>query len=130
MDVAWSSPLSPQEKLLITSTELWKEYLTASLKMCKNELEKQTNSQIRENRRAMDRRARRAFEDEHKGPSKFAGKRVEHRTQEELKWRVPHGLQWVEKHEDHRDEVCATRLAHLQKVCPNINIHHTTGEGR
>jgi hypothetical protein len=121
-------PLSPQEKLLIASTELWKEYLTASLKMCKNELEKQTNSQIRENRRAMDRRARRAFEDEHKGPSKFAGKRVEHRTQEELRWRVPHGLQWVEKYEDHRDEVWATRLAHLQKVCPNINIHHTTGE--
>jgi hypothetical protein len=56
--------------------------------------EKQTNSQIRENRRAMDKRARRAFEDEHKGPSKFAGKRVEHRTQEELRWRVPHGLQW------------------------------------
>ena len=113
MDVAWSSPLSPQEKLLITSTELWKEYLTASLKMCKNELEKQTNSQIRENRRAMDRRARRAFEDEHKGPSKFADKRVEHRTQEELRWRVPHGLQWVEKHEDHRDAVLASRLAHL-----------------
>ena len=105
MDVAWSSPLSPQEKLLITSTELWKEYLTASLRMCKNELEKQTNGQIRENRRAMDKRARRAFEDEHKGPSKFAGKRVEHRTQEELRWRVPHGLQWVEKHEDHRDAV-------------------------
>ena len=60
MDVAWSSPLNPQEKLLITSTELWKKYLTASLKACKDELEKQTNSQIRENRRAMDRRARKA----------------------------------------------------------------------
>ena len=56
----------------------------------------------------MDKRARRAFEDEHKGPSKFAGKRAEHRTQEELRWRVPHGLQWVEKHEDHRDAVWAT----------------------
>jgi len=105
MDVAWSSPLNPQEKLLITSTELWRKYLTASLKTCKDELEKQTNNQIRENRRAMDRRARKAFEDEHKGPSKFAGKRAEHRTQEELRWRVPHGLQWVERHEDSRDEM-------------------------
>jgi hypothetical protein len=128
MDVAWSSPLSPQEKLLITSTELWKEYLTVSLRSCRSELEKQTNDQLRENRRAMDQRARRAFEDEHKGPSKFAGKRVEHRTQEELKWRVPHGLQWVEKHEDRRDAVWATRLAQLQKVCPNVSIQHTTGE--
>jgi len=59
---------------------------TASLKTCKDELDKQTNNQIRENRRAMDRRARKAFEDEHKGPSKFAGKRAEHRTQEELRW--------------------------------------------
>jgi hypothetical protein len=76
----------------------------------------------------MDRRARKAFEDEHKGPSKFAGKRAEHRNQEELRWRVPHGLQWVEKHEDRRDEMWAARLVHLQKLCPNINIHHTTGE--
>ena len=54
--------------------------------------------------------------------------RVEHRTQEELKWRVPHGLQWVEKHEDNRDAVWATRLAHLQQVCPNVSVQHTTGE--
>jgi hypothetical protein len=128
MDVAWSSPLNPQEKLLITSTELWKKYLTASLKTCKDELEKQTNNQIRENRRAMDRRARKAFEDEHRGPSKFAGKRAEHRTQEELRWRVPHGLQWVERHEDSRDEMWAVRLAQLQRTCPGIRIHHTTGE--
>ena len=128
MDVAWSSPLNPQEKLLITSTELWKKYLTARLKTCKDELEKQTNNRIRENRRAMDRRARKAFEDEHKGPSKFAGKRAEHRTQEELRWRVPHGLQWVEKHEDSRDEVWAARLAQLQRTCPGIRIHHATGE--
>ena len=98
------------------------------MRSCKNELEKQTNDQLRENRQTMDKRARRAFEDEHKGPSKFAGKRVEHSTQEELKWRVPHGLQWVEKHEDRRDAVWATRLAQLQKVCPNVSIQHTTGE--
>jgi hypothetical protein len=38
MDVAWSPPLSPQEKLSITSTESWKKYLVASLKSCKDEL--------------------------------------------------------------------------------------------
>ena len=76
----------------------------------------------------MDGRARKAFEDEHKGPSKFAGKRVEHRTQEELRWRVPHGLQRVERHEDNRDEMWAARLAQLQRTCPGIRIHHTTGE--
>jgi hypothetical protein len=128
MDVAWSSPLNPQEKLFITSTEIWRKYLTASLKTCKDELERQTNNQVRENRRAMDRRARKAFEDEHKGPSKFAGKRAEHRTQEELRWRVPHGLQWVEEHEDGRDETWADRLAQLQRTCPGVRIHHTTGE--
>ena len=64
----------------------------------------------------MDRRARKAFEDEHKGPSKFAGKRVEHRTQEELRWRVPHGLQRVERHEDNRDEMWAARLADMPQA--------------
>ena len=78
MDVAWSSPLSPQEKLSITSTESWVKYLAASLKLCKEELERQPHNQVRENRRAMDRRAKKAVEDEHKGPSKFAGKRAEH----------------------------------------------------
>ena len=102
--------------------------LTASLKTCKDELEKQTNNQIRENRRAMDRRARKAFEDEHKGTSKLAGKRAEHRTQKELRWRVPHGLQWVERHEDSQDEMWAARLAQLQRTCPGIRIHHTSGE--
>jgi hypothetical protein len=76
----------------------------------------------------MDRRARKAFEDEHKGPSKFAGKREEHLTQEELRWRVPHGLQWVERHEDSRDQMWAARLAQLQRTCPGIRIHHATGE--
>jgi hypothetical protein len=118
MDVAYSSPLNPQKKLFITSTEIWRKYLTASLKTCKDKLERQTNNQIRENRRAMDRRARKAFEDEHKGPSKFAGKRAEHRTQEELRCRVPHGLQWVERHEDSRDEMWAARLAQLQRTMP------------
>jgi hypothetical protein len=100
MDVAWSSPLSPQEKVVHHINRSLEEVLDASLKSCKEELERQTNNQVRENRRAMDRRARKAFEDEHKGPSKFAGKRAEHRTQEELRWRVPHGLQWVERHEE------------------------------
>ena len=45
MDVAWSSPLSPQEKLSITSTESWRKYLVASLKSCKKELERQTVTQ-------------------------------------------------------------------------------------
>ena len=75
----------------------------------------------------MDRRARRAFEDEHKGPSKFAGKRTEHRTQEELRWRVPNGLQWVEWQEPARDEVWVERLARLHQECPGIRVHHTTG---
>jgi hypothetical protein len=85
MDIAWSSPLSPQEKLSITSTAAWMKYLGTSLKSCKEELDRQTHNQVRENRRAMDRRAKRAFEDERKGPSKFAGKRAEHRTQDELR---------------------------------------------
>jgi hypothetical protein len=75
----------------------------------------------------MDRRARKAFEDEHKGPSKFAGKRAEHRTQEELRWRVPHGIQWVEWQENARDEVWAERLALLRQECPGIQVQQITG---
>jgi hypothetical protein len=122
MDVAWSSPLSPQEKLFITSTEAWGKYLTANLKSCKEALERQTNDQVRENRRTMDRRARKAFKDEHKGPSNFAGKRAEHRTQEDLKWRVPRGIQWVNT----RDAVWTERLALLRQECPGIQVHHIT----
>jgi hypothetical protein len=126
MDVAWSSPLSPQEKLSITSTESWRKYLVASLKSCK-EVERQTISQVRENRRSTDRRARKAFEDEHKGPSNFAGKRAEHRTQEELRWRVPHGIQWVEWQKNARDEVWAERMALQRQECPGIQVHQITG---
>ena len=99
MDIAWSSPLSSQEKLSITSTEDWTKYLVATLKSCRGELERQTHKQVRESRRALDRRAKKSFDDEHKGPSKFAGKRAEHRTQKTLWWREPNGLQWVEWHE-------------------------------
>jgi hypothetical protein len=127
MDVAWRSPLSPQEKLSITSTEPWMKYLAASLKSCKEEVERQMHNQVRDNRRAMDRRAKRAFEDEHKGPSKFAGKRAEHRTQEELRWRVPNGIHWVEWREKARDEVWEERLALLHQECPGIQVHHITG---
>ena len=123
MDIAWSSPLSPQEKLSITSTA-WMKYLVTSLKSCKEELERQTHNQVRENRRAMDRRAKRAFEDEHKGPSKFAGKRAEHLTQEELRWRVPNGLKWVEWQEEARDGVWEERLVLLHRECPRIQVHH------
>jgi hypothetical protein len=120
MDVAWSPPLSPQKKLSITSTESWRKYLVASLKSCKEELERQTHNQVRENRRAMDRRARKAFEDEHKGPSKFAGRRAEHSTQEELRWRV----EWQE---NARDEVSAERMALLRQECPGIQVQQITG---
>jgi hypothetical protein len=127
MDVAWSSPLSPQEKLSITSTESWATYLAASLKSCKEELDLQTHNQVRESRRAMDRRAKKAFEEEHKGPSKFAGKRAEHRTQEEQRWRVRNGIQWVEWREEARDAVWEERLALLHQECPGIQVHHITG---
>jgi hypothetical protein len=100
------------------------KYLVTSLKSCKEELERQTHNQVRENRRAMDRRAKRAFEDEHKGPSKFAGKRAEHLTQEELRWRVPNGLKWVEWQEEARDGVWEERLVLLHRECPRIQVHH------
>ena len=108
MDIALNSPLSPLEKLSITSTEAWTKYLRASLKSCKEDLERQTHTQVRENRRSLDRRARKAFEDEHKGPCKFAGKRTEHRNQA-LNSRVPHG--WVEWHDRALDAEWDERLA-------------------
>jgi hypothetical protein len=100
MDMAWSSLLSPQEKLSITLTDAWTKYLVANLKACRGERDRQTHKQVCDNRLALDRRAKKAFEDEHTGPSKFAGKRVEHLTQDTLRWRVPTGLQWVECHKE------------------------------
>ena len=127
MDIALNSLLSPLQKLSITSTEAWTKYLLASLKSCKEDLERHTHTQVRENWRALDRRAKKAFEDEHKGPSKFAGKRTEHLTQEALKWRVPHGLQWVEWHDRVLDVEWDERLALLRQVCPGIQVHHMVG---
>jgi hypothetical protein len=75
----------------------------------------------------MDRRAKKAFEDDHTGPSKFAGQRAQHRTQEELRWRVPNGIQWVEWREEARDAVWEERLALLHQECPGIQVHHVTG---
>jgi hypothetical protein len=128
MDIAWSSPLSPQEKLFITSTESWARYLNACLKSCRGELERRTNEQIRDNRRVMDRRGRKAFEDEPKGPSKFAGRRAKHRTQDTLRWRVPVGLQWVEWHDGTWDDTWKERLTLLQQTCPAIKAHHIVGD--
>jgi hypothetical protein len=76
----------------------------------------------------MDRHARKAFEDEHKGPSKFAGNRAEHCTQEELRWRVPHGIQWVEWQENARDNMWAERMVLLRQECPGIQVHQITGD--
>jgi hypothetical protein len=56
---------------------------------------------------------RKPFEDGHKGPSKFAGKRVEHRTQDAIRWRVPTGLQWVEWHKEALDDTWRQRLTLL-----------------
>ncbi len=76
----------------------------------------------------MDRRARKAFEDEPKGPSKFAGRRAEHRTQDTLRWRVPVGLQWVEWHDGTWDDTWKERLTLLQQTCPGIKAHHIVGD--
>jgi hypothetical protein len=63
MDIAWSSPLSPQEKLSITSTDAGTKYLVASLKACRGEQEQQTHKQLSDNRRVLDRPSEKVFED-------------------------------------------------------------------
>ena len=51
--------------------------------------------QVDESRRAMDRQARREFLEEHKGPSKFTGKRSAGMTPEQLHWDAIIGAQWI-----------------------------------
>jgi hypothetical protein len=63
MDIAWSSPLSPQEKLSIPSTDAGTKYLVASLKACRGEQEQQTHKQLSDNRRVLDRPSEKVFED-------------------------------------------------------------------
>ena len=62
-----------------------------------------------------------------KGHVNLQAKRTEHRTQEELRWRVPNGLHWVEWQEQARDEVWVERLARLHQECLGIRVHHITG---
>ena len=90
-------------------------------------MDRQTHKQVRKNRRALDRRAKKAFEDEHKGPSKLAGKRVEHPHSRRDSWRVPNRLQWVEWHNKALDETWREWLTLLQQECPGIRVHHPVG---
>ncbi len=43
---------------------------------------------------------------------------------------MPHGIQWVEWHENARDAMWTERLALLRKECPGIQVHHITDHAR
>ena len=81
----------------MTASAHWKSLLEERVRVSKEALCSLTQQQVHESRREMDRRARRAFENEHKGPSKFTGKQGSSHQPELLRWAVPVGLQWVSK---------------------------------
>ena len=78
----------------------------------------------------MDRRAKKAFENEHKGPSKFAGKRVGNRQPELLRWTVPVGFQWVVEGDQLGEVQWAARIQKLREACPGAEVALDVGNVR
>jgi len=67
----------------------WNIVLNAMIESHRNELQSKAIQQDRWNNREADRRAEKAFLEEHKGPGKFSGNYGPQPTQTELVWRMP-----------------------------------------
>jgi hypothetical protein len=87
-----------------------------------------TQAQVQESRRDMDFRARRAFEQEHKGPSKFAGKRLNSRQPELLRWAVPVGFQWIAHCGPEELGLWQRRAKEIRRACPSAKVLTEMGD--
>ena len=87
-----------------------------------------TQRQVHDSRKEMDRRARHAFENEHKGPSKFTGKQGRSHQPEMLRWAVPVGLQWVSRGSAEERARAMERARGLRQKHPGAVVTVESGE--
>jgi len=85
--------MTPQEAHHVTRCPQWKIVLNAMIQSHRNELQSKAIKQDRWNNGEADRQAKKAFLEEHTGPSKFSGKSHDwpQPTQTELVWRMTWG---------------------------------------
>ena len=120
--------LSVQEELAVVNSSHWKSLLEERVRVSKEALRSLTQRQVHESRREMDRRARRAFENEHKGPSKFTGKQGRSHQPELLRWAVPVGLQWVSRGGAEEVTEVQMRAQELRQRHPGAVVTVESGE--
>ena len=128
LDFSALGQLSRQEELAVTASAHWKSLLEERVRVSKEALCSLTQQQVHESRREMDRRARRAFENEHKGPSKFTGKQGSSHQPELLRWAVPVGLQWVSKGGTQEVTEAQDRAREIRRRHPDATVTVESGE--
>ena len=114
--------LTTSDKLAVIHSSHWRSLLEERIRVNKEAIRLLTQKQVTASRIEMDRRAKKAFENEHKGPSKFAGKRVGSRQPELLRWTVPVGFQWVVEGDQLGEVQWAARIQKLREACPGAEV--------
>ena len=85
--------LSPNENKAVVKSREWSLFLAARTRRLLKEVQAITARQIQSTKRALEQEVFKDFLEEHKGPSRFAGKGESTLQPEALDWEVPVGLQ-------------------------------------
>jgi len=128
IDISDGTELSQGEKILLAASRPWKELLRARISTRENTIARLTERQVNDSRREADRQARREFLEEHKGPSKFAGKRGGICRPERLWWAVPNGLQVICERDNESKDAWEKRAANIRLKCKDTTVSIEQGE--
>ena len=128
VDLSALGSLSMQEELEVVGSPHWTSMLEERVRVSKETLRVLTQRQVHDSRKEMDRRARHAFENEHKGPSKFTGKQGRSHQPEMLRWAVPVGLQWVSRGSAEERARAMERARGLRQKHPGAVVTVESGE--
>ena len=117
-----------QEEHEVVGSPHWTSMLEERVRVSREVLRMLTQRQVHDSRKEMDRRARHAFENEHKGPSKFTGKQGRSQQPEMLRWAVPVGLQWVSRGGEDEKARVMERAQVLRQKHPGAMVTVESGE--
>ena len=126
VDISDGIELSQGEKMVLVASQPWRDLLQARISTRENTIARLTERQVKDSRREADRQARREFLEEHKGPSKFAGKRGGTCRPECLRWAVPQGLQIICERDNDSRGTWEKRTAEIRLKCKDttVSIEH------
>ena len=110
-NIGGESGLTQDEKVLILKSHEWQRFLQSRITTRENVRKVMMQRQVDESRKAMDRQSRRDFLDEHKGPSKYTGKRTAGLAPEQLQWEALIRAQWIHRSNVKNDVVWDERVA-------------------